>query len=161
MSADAKLDNLILAVAGHPGVRGLGKTKLWKLIYFIEASLLREYGSNAGVGFVKQPFGPVPARGQRRLDALTKAGRILVTKEAHDVPYAQQNVSTTIKPPPDAFTAAEKAIIDKVCTAMGRQTAATLSKISHDEPAWIHAGIGKDLDPVLMAYGAKEDPEGL
>lgn len=133
-----KLDDLILYLGKSPHVENLGVTKLWKLIYFIDVSFLRETGvSLTGSEYIKYDHGPVPSRGQKRLDRLDKAGRVLVKAEDHGS-YRQNHVSTVEEESP-AFSAEELDLIDAVCRRYGRKTASYLSELSHDEPAWIHA----------------------
>jgi hypothetical protein len=59
-----KLDALILYQGKSPHVGDLGVTKLWKLIYFIDVSFLRETGmSLTGSDYIKYDHGPVPSCG--------------------------------------------------------------------------------------------------
>ena len=70
-------------------------------------------------------------------------------------------VKSTRKPDLSVFSKQELSLINEVCRELGRKTAAVLSDMSHDEPAWHYAGIMGKLSPELMAYGHTEDPDGL
>ncbi len=155
-----KLDDLILYLGNSPHVENLGVTKLWKLIYFIDVAFLRETGTSlTGSEYIKYDHGPVPSRGQKRLDRLDHEGRVRVKAEDHGS-YRQNHVFT-VEEESLAFSADELPLIDAVCLRYGRKTASYLSELSHDEPAWIHAQKLQKLSPALMCYGGKEDEEGL
>lgn len=155
-----KLDDLILYLGNCPHVENLGVTKLWKLIYFIDVAFLRETGRLlTGSEYIKYDHGPVPSRGQKRLERLDKEGRVRVKAEDHGS-YRQNHVLTVEEENP-AFSEDELRLINAVCRRFGRKSASYLSEISHDEPAWIHAEKLQKLSPTLMCYGSKEDEEGL
>jgi uncharacterized phage-associated protein len=156
-----QLRNLMLAIASHSSVKNLGLTKLWKLIYFIDVSALRDRGSTiTGSEFVKYPFGPVPSRGEKVLKTLRRE-KLLETEQRASGAFNQTFVTARHKPDTRAFSDDERAIIDRVCRRLGGKTATELSSLSHAEPAWALATDLEKLDPELMSYGSSEDPEGL
>ena len=59
------------------------------------------------------------------------------------------------------FSAEEKELIDSVCAELGRKSAVALSELSHQEPSWHYAEMMGKLSPELIAYGVKEDADGL
>ena len=93
-----KLRSLVLAIAAHPGVKSLGLTKLWKLIYFADVAALREEGATiSGSEFVKYPHGPVPSRGERFLKTMKRAGE-LRTEQQRQAGYSQTLVLPIARP---------------------------------------------------------------
>lgn len=157
----AKLKNLILHLGSNPHVQNLGATKLWKLIYFIDSTALRELGESVtGSEFIRYDHGPVPSRGEKSLKQLENAGSINVVQENHGS-YRMNREIATAEPDASHFSAAEQEIIDRICRSLGGQTAAALSERSHHEPAWLYAARLDKLSPELMLYGAAEDPDGL
>lgn len=156
-----KLRNLILVIATHPGVKQLGVTKLWKLIYFADVAALRECGAPiTGSEFVKYPHGPVPSRGEKVLKAM-KREALLETKQGANAGYVQTFVTALANPNASVFSKEEHTIVERICRELGGKTAKTLSELSHAEPAWACANNLDQLDPELMHYGRSEDPEGL
>ena len=144
-----KLSDLILLLGRSPQVENLGMTKLWKLIYFIDAKHLREFGvSLTGSEYIKYEHGPVPSRGDRILKKLRQSGAVNV-KPVDYGSYRQNHVSTAKEAVP-SFSDSELAVIEDVCRKLGRETAARLSDISHLEPAWIDADQNEKLSSVLM-----------
>ena len=162
MAADlAKLKNLILHIGANPHVQNLGETKLWKLIYFIDATALRETGRTiTGSEFIRYDHGPVPSRGEKSLKQLSRAGDVSIVQEQFSS-YRINRVVATGPPAEKVFSAAELALIGRICRAYGNMTATYLSELSHREPAWHYAGHLDTLSPELMLYGAAEDPEDL
>ena len=156
-----KLRNLMLLIAEHPAVKSLGMTKLWKLIYFVDAASLRETGASiTGSEYVKYPFGPVPSRDEKTLKAMRKQ-RLVKTEQGLAGTFKQTFVEAMAKADKRVFSKEELALIDAVCRGLGGKTATQLSSLSHQEPAWALAQDLQKLDPELMFYGSEEDPEGL
>ena len=156
-----KLDELIVHLGSHPSVENLGTTKLWKLIYFVDARAVREWGEPITESeFIKYEHGPVPSRGEKHLKQLIKRGDVKTTPR--DVGGKTLNeVKSERKADVEVFAEQELALIDAVCKELGRKTAKMLSDLSHKEPAWHYAGMMEKLSPELIAYGHAEDPDGL
>ena len=161
MVSDRKLSELIVHLGQHPGVSNLGLTKLWKLIFFIDAKALRDLGEPVtGSEFIKYEHGPVPSRGDKFLRKLVKAGEVTSTQRS--VGGKILNEVKAARPADLAsFSFEERQVIESVCVELGRKSAAVLSDLSHKEPSWHYAKLMDKLSPELIAYGQKEDSEGL
>ena len=156
-----KLTELIVYLGGHPSVADLGLTKLWKLIYFVEARALREFGESiTGSEFIKYAHGPVPSRGEKHLRQLVKNGE--VTTAPRTIGERTLNeVKSVRKADWKYFTPKELTLIDGVCRKLGGESASSLSDLSHQEPAWHYAEMMQKLSPELVLYGTQEDPDDL
>ena len=156
-----KLSELIVYLGQHPRVNNLGLTKLWKLIFFIEAKAVRDLGQSlTGSDFIKYEHGPVPSRGEKHLRVLVRAGE--VTTVNRDIGGKTLNeVKSARAADISVFSDEERTLIDEVCAELGRKSASALSELSHQEPSWHYAEMMGKLAPELIAYGAKEDPDGL
>jgi uncharacterized phage-associated protein len=161
MVSERKLSELIVYLGQHPRVSNLGLTKLWKLIFFIDARALRDFGEPVtGSEFIKYEHGPVPSRGDKFLKKLVRSGEVIST---------QRNVGGRILNEVKAaraadlsvFSSDERGLVDAVCTELGSRTANALSILSHKEPSWHYATMQGALSPELIAYGHQEDSEGL
>ena len=156
-----KLEELIAYLGGQTGVTNLGPTKLWKLIYFVDATALRELGDTVtGSEFIKYEHGPVPSRGDKHLRQMTRRGE-LTTSQRIIGGMTLNEVKTTRVPDPATFSKVELSVIDFVCAQYGRKSAKELSDLSHQEPAWHYATMREKLSAELMLYGAVEKAEGL
>ncbi|MFG3816155.1 Panacea domain-containing protein [Limnothrix redekei] len=165
MSVDsAKLNALILYIGSNPYVQQLGVTKLWKIIYFIEVTALREIGQTiTNSEFIKYEHGPVPSRGDKALKQLQREHKIHLTQSRlGQYRINQINVEETVDLADHAtLSSQELEIIDRVCRTYGGKSASFLSELSHQEPAWFYAKKLEKLSPELMLYGFGEDSEGL
>jgi uncharacterized phage-associated protein len=156
-----KLTNLILYIASHSRVKSLGVTKLWKLIYFIDAESIRNFGKSiTGSEFIKYEHGPVPSRGEKILKQLRKNGQLITENKRHHE-HNMTNVSALAKYETRVFSKDELEIMMSICSRYGTYTAQELSELSHLEPSWRLAKYLDKLDPHLIAYGSKEDSVGL
>jgi uncharacterized phage-associated protein len=161
MVNEATFKALVLAIANHPAVQQLGRTKLWKLIYFIDAAMLRQCGQTiTHSDYIRYEHGPVPRRGEKIIKAMNKQGAISVNQMIY-AGHEMAMVSAVGEGPKGHFSREASAVIDRICRSMGGHTAKFLSELSHQEPAWLNAGHLDKLDPVLIAYGSSEDSEGL
>ena len=162
MSLDSiKLANLILYIASHSRVKNLGITKLWKLIYFVDAMAIRDLGESiTGSEFIKYEHGPVPSRGEKVLKQLRKSNQVTIeNKILHG--HSLTNVTTSTKADVDIFLEDEIKIMSMICSRYGTQTAQELSTLSHLEPSWKFAKYLQKLDSRLIFYGPREDSVGL
>ena len=152
---------LIVYLGSHPKVANLGTTKLWKLIFFIDANAVRDLGVPlTDSDFIKYEHGPVPSRGEKQLRQLVRRGE--VTTSPRNVGGKTLNeVKAAREARLSIFSAEEKELIDRVCAELGRKSAVALSELSHQEPAWHYAAMMGKLSPELIAYGVKEDADAL
>ena len=156
-----KLQELIVHLGRSPKVSNLGPTKLWKLIYFIDARAVRDLGESiTGSEFIKYEHGPVPSRGEKFLKQLVREGS--VSTAAREVGGMTLNeVKSNRAPHLGIFSPEELSLINEVCAELGGKSAAVLSNLSHSEPAWHYAEFRQKLSRELIAYGHEEDPTGL
>ena len=161
MVSGRKLSELIVRLGQHSGVSNLGLTKLWKLIFFIEARALRDLGEPVtGSEFIKYEHGSEPSRGDKFLKKLVKAGEVTSTQRS--VGGKTLNESKAVRAADlSTFSFEERQLVDSLCVELGRRSALDLSYFSHEEPSWHYAAMRDKLPPELIAYGHKEDPEGL
>lgn len=156
-----KLSELIVYLGSHPRVNNLGLTKLWKLIYFIDARAVRETGADiTGSEFIKYEHGPVPSRGEKHLKELVRGNEVTTAPRAIGGKTLTE-VKSARTADLSVFSAEEEKIIDGVCAELGGKSANVLSALSHEEPSWHYAALMEKLSPELIGYGAKEDSDGL
>ena len=121
-------------------VRPLGKTKLFKLLYFTDVTHLRAVGESiTGAKYLKYPYGPVPMQGNFVLKEL-QLHRLIRQKRIR-LPNSEFMREFTAREMPDMaiFTEQEKETIYYVIQEYGRDTASVLSWKSHQEYAWLFA----------------------
>lgn len=156
-----KLKAVVLFIGAHPSVSDLGQTKLYKLIYFSDVRHLRATGSSiTGSEYIKYQHGPVPSRGEKAIKQLRANGSIDV-EQVPFADYVMNKITVHESPSGSVLTPSEIETLSVVCESLGRINASSLSRLSHDEPAWVYAEQLQKLSPELMMYGHVEDVEGL
>ena len=141
-----KLEQLIIFFAHHEAVKPLGKTKLFKLLYFTDVTHIRIVGEPiTGAEYRKFPFGPVPTQGDFALKELQL--HRLISQKRIPLPKGHFMRELTALQGPDMaiFTAQEIDTIHYVIQEYGKDTALVLSWKSHQEYAWLFAEEGMPL----------------
>ena len=153
-----KLRQLILFFVHQEPVQPLGRTKLYKLLYFSDMLHLRATGESiTGAEYRKYPYGPVPTEGIGALQDLIRHQWV------REEPISLSNDLTLHKlisaqlPNLTLFKESERESMDFVLDHFGGQTATSLSELSHQELAWLMADDGAPLDVELM--GTKSTTE--
>lgn len=157
-----KLEAVILFLASHPKVKTLGKTKLYKLIYFADVSHLRDYGSTiTGSEYIKYQYGPVPSRGEKILKTLKRQNQISMQRRVLSGDREVEEIAAIDNPFLKCLSQTEIKTLNTIAAELGFKTAGILSDLSHQEPAWCYAKDKDKLDPDLMMYGHEENSDGL
>jgi len=141
-----KLRQLIIFFAHHNAVKPLGKTKLFKLLYFADVTHIQTMGEPiTGVEYRKFPFGPVPTQGDFALKELQL--HRLISQKRISLPngYFMREFTALQEPDMTIFTAQEIKTIHYVIQEYGKDTASVLSWKSHQEYAWLFAEEGMPL----------------
>src|SRR6266851_4569496 len=141
-----KLRQLIIFFAHHEAVKPLGKTKLFKLLYFTDVTHIRTVGEPiTGAEYRKFPFGPVPMQGDFALKELQL--HRLISQKIVPMPnqHFMREFSARQAPDMAIFTVQEIETIHHVIQEYGKDTASVLSWRSHQEYAWLFADEGMPL----------------
>src|SRR5215510_4305944 len=155
-----KLMQLIVFFTHHDAVRPLGKTKLFKLLYFTDVTHLRTVGESiTGATYLKYPHGPVPMQGNFVLKELQKYG--LIKQQRVQITTKQFRWDLTALQTPDVslFTEPEMRTINQVIQQYGQDTASALSWKSHQESAWLFAQERRPLQLRPGTQHMKKDRE--
>jgi uncharacterized phage-associated protein len=135
-----KFMQLIVFFAHNETVKPLGKTKLFKLLYFTDAPHLQTAGQSiTGEEYLKAPYGPVPAHGDYALKELEKHGLIRQQRVQITTKRFQRDIAALQMPEMRIFSAQEMETIHTVIQQYGEDTASILSWKSHQEEAWLDA----------------------
>lgn len=143
-----KFMQLIVFFAHHEAVKPLGKTKLFKLLYFTDATHLETAGQSiTGAEYLKYPYGPVPTQGAYALKELHKHRLIHQKRVQITAEHFRREITALQMPDMTIFTAQELQTIQYVIQKYGEDSAAVLSWKSHQEPAWLFA---EDWRPLIL-----------
>ena len=131
----------------------LGRTKLMKLLYFVDFDHLEKYGRAVTGGvYRKLPHGPYPKDAEKLVKRMETDGLVKQIK----VPvgdYAQHRLITLgAKFDPNLFTGTEMQTLEKVATDWADATAAQIEAATHAEAPWAGTQAGKVIDYELAEY---------
>lgn len=148
--------------AGKPNI---GKTVLYKLLYFSDFNYYETYEEQmTGAIYRKLQYGPIPMEFSKLVSLMEKDGEIKkVNAEYRN--YPQERYMPLINADLSKLKASEKEIIDKVLVAHSDKTATEISNYSHEDIPW-KATKDKDvIDYELVfyrtsAYSVRSYPEG-
>lgn len=109
-------------------------TKMNKLLFYVDFLSYRERGmAMTGLSFRAIDFGPVPERWDRVYSEFAE-----VNQELRPVgDFVGSVLTTTEKADVSLLSEVELNILDTVCISLGDKNSRELSRISHDEKAWI------------------------
>lgn len=127
-------------------------TKMNKLLFYTDFMSYRERGmAMTGLSYRAIDFGPVPERWDRVYSEFPEVrqelrqvgdfvGSVLIASEESD--YSM-------------FTDAELKVLDSICTHFGKMSSREISRISHDEDAWLNHHDKREHIPFDDAYMIK------
>ena len=126
-----RLRNLLLYVLAQMGETF--QTKMNKVLFYIDFLSYRERGmAISGLAYQAMEFGPVPQRWDRVYSAFDEVDQQVRLLQGQECLALLPGGVADMR----CFTAAEKAVIDRVCEKMKSMTSRAASQMSHDEPAW-------------------------
>ena len=131
----------------------LGRTKLLKLLYFVDFGHRQKYGRPVtGAVYRKRPHGPCPQDAEKLIKRMEMQGLVKQIK----VPvgnYAQHRLITLgAKFDPNAFSGAEMRTLEMVAMEWEDVTAAQIEAATHAEAPWASTQAGKEIDYELAEY---------
>lgn len=110
-------------------------TKMNKLLFYTDFMSYRERGmAMTGLSYRAIDFGPIPERWDRVYSEFPEVRQELrqVGDFVGSVLIASAEAANTM------FTDAELKVLDAICTHFGKITSREISRISHDEEAWLN-----------------------
>lgn len=155
---EEKYRNAILYFAHH--VRQVGRTKLWKLLYYLDFDHYERYGTSVtGAQYWRWDNGPVPSTGLAMTRQMQVDGDIDIVPQ----PTGFQNSLLLVVPlhPFDrsVFTDTEWEMLQAVARKWKFHTARDMSNATHGERPWQEAEPNGFLDYKLAAQRGSEGGE--
>jgi uncharacterized phage-associated protein len=155
-----KLMQLIVFFAYHEAVKPLGKTKLFKLLYFTDVTHLCTAGEPiTGAEYLKYPYGPVPMQGAFALKELQKHRLIMQKRVQLTNTKFMREITALQMPDMTMFTEQEMITIHSVIQQYGEDTASALSWKSHQESAWLFADDWRPLTLTPAKHSTEKNGE--
>lgn len=159
--SEEKQKNAILYFLEHANNPTLGKTKLLKLLYFLDFGFFEKHGESVtGDTYKKLQFGPVADRSMRLLDEM-EASEEVTRVPTQAGPYDQTRYVSNVRADLSVFNGAELEELEDVARTYAHYTGSQVTQITHDEAPWKATEDGELIDYRLAWYRRPEDPEEL
>lgn len=128
-----RLKNLMLYLLDH--TNDVWCTKMNKLLFYIDFVAYRENGmAISGLSYKAIDFGPVPERWDVVYSEFDEIHQEL--RSAGD--FVGSVLTATVKADMTLFSKAEIKVIEQVCSRFNALSSRELSRLSHEEQAWIN-----------------------
>jgi uncharacterized phage-associated protein len=148
-----KLQQVILYFLEHINNVHLGRTKLMKLLYFVDFDHYEAHGVPVtGATYRKLPHGPYPDRVEKLIAKMERSGLVREVKVDHKG-YAQHRLITLNgKFDPAKFSGTELQALERVAADWADATAAQIEAATHREAPWAGTQAGKKIDYEMAEY---------
>lgn len=144
----------IIDLAG--GQRNIGKTVLYKILYFCDFNFYERYETPlTGESYRKIKYGPAPCNFDTAEKSLKQEGKIKEGKVSYRG-YPQQKFISIKRPAVDLISKTEKELIDGVIQKLSHKNATQISKFSHKDLPWRATADREIIDYELVFYRTPE-----
>lgn len=151
-----KFVNVVAYLAGR--CTEATKMKISKLLYYADKEHLLTYGRPIiGDRYVKMEYGPVPSMAYSLMKHDDRASADDQALFDERIAINGMKLSVTVAPDLRYLSETDLEVLDLVIARYGDMTPATLSTLSHREPAWEHAQMNREMDYRLMFAGSGAD----
>lgn len=152
-----KFEQVLLYVLDKVGAKpNVGKTVLYKLLYFIDFDYYEKYEKQLmGLTYIKNTFGPTPREFISVVDNMKGKDELVEVASKH---FAHEQTKFLPKVAPDLslLSGQELDLIDDVLRRYAGKSASTLSEMSHRDTPWLSTADGENIDYELAFYRPEE-----
>lgn len=151
--SEEKLQQVILYFLEHINNVHLGRTKLMKLLYYVDFDHCEAHGVPVtGATYRKLPHGPYPDHVEELIAQMEKDGLVREVKVDHQG-YTQHRLLTlNAKFDPAKFSGTELQALERVAADWADATAAQIEAATHREAPWAGTQAGKKIDYEMAEY---------
>jgi uncharacterized phage-associated protein len=133
-----KLKHCILYFLEHINNVHLGRTKLMKLLYYVDFDHYERWErSVTGAVYRKLAHGPVPAEAQKIIDYMVKRGELSECSVKRGQYEQHRLVTASAEFDARLFTGDEMETLEQVAKTWEHATAAEIEAASHNEAPWL------------------------
>ncbi|MGA2174552.1 MAG: Panacea domain-containing protein [Verrucomicrobiota bacterium] len=151
--SEAKMQQVILYFLEHINNVHLGRTKLMKLLYFVDFDHYEEHGcSVTGAPYRKLPHGPYPDKIEKLIGKMEKAGLVREVKVNHKGYTQHRLITLQGKFDPAKFSGTELQTLERVAADWANSTATQIEAATHREAPWAGTEAGKKIDYEMAHY---------
>ena len=127
-----RLKNVLLYLLERCGDTWI--TKMNKLLFYADFASYRDYGmAITGLPYRALDFGPVPEPWSKLYSEFDEVGQELVSSPHFEgiILHGEKPSDTSV------FTASELEVLNRVCAKLGKLSSSDISRMSHQEDAWL------------------------
>lgn len=136
-------------------IPNLGKTKLNKMLYFLDFDHFEKYGKPVTDDvYINLELGPVPQSIDSILDEMIRRGLIEILPE-QVVDFVRYHLLAKIKHNPNVFLPSEIEILCEISEKWQHHTAKEVVMASHGEAPWLATRNGEAIPYPLANYRGK------
>ncbi|MBI5299851.1 MAG: DUF4065 domain-containing protein [Deltaproteobacteria bacterium] len=140
---------ILSKVGGKPNV---GKTVLYKLLYFIDFDYYEKFEEQLiGATYIKNHYGPTPVEFKKIVEQMESQGELETVKSKY-FQHEQKKYLPHRSPDLSLLTAQEKEHIDEVLARLSNKNAKELSDYSHGDVPWLTRNFGEPLSYESVFY---------
>jgi uncharacterized phage-associated protein len=151
--SEEKLRQVIVYFLEHINNVHLGRTKLMKLLYFVDFDHQEAHGhSVTGATYRKLPHGPYPDKIERLIEKMESAGLVRQVKVEYKGFTQIRLLTLGAKFNPANFSGAELQTLERVAADWADATAAEIEAATHREAPWAGTADGKSIDYEMAEY---------
>ena len=151
--SEEKLQQVIVYFLEHINNVHLGRTKLMKLLYFVDFDHYESHGrSVTGAVYRKLPHGPYPKDAEKLIKKMLQSGQVREVKTDHKGFTQHRLITLNAKFDPAKFSGAELQTLERVAADWADATAAQIEAATHREAPWAGTSDGKTIDYEMAEY---------
>ena len=152
-----KYKNAILYFLSNINNEHLGKTKLMKLMYYLDFDHFEKHGISVTEDtYCNLPAGPVPNEASDILEEMKSEGLISIsTEQVKD--FRKYNYTPLVSPNIELFKPTESDMLKEVCRKWEYHSTAEIVNASHGEAPWVATREGENIPYALAFYRHKFD----
>lgn len=152
-TSELKLQQVILFFLERINNTHLGRTKLMKLLYFVDFDHCEMHGRPiTGAQYRKLPHGPYPKDAEKILDTMKRLGLVQEVKVPHKNFVQHRLITLNAKFDPSRFSGEELQTLERVASRWADATAAQIEAATHNEAPWAATQDGKAIDYEMAEY---------
>lgn len=151
--SEEKLQQVIVYFLEHINNVHLGRTKLMKLLYFVDFDHYETHGSSiTGAKYRKLPHGPYPDKIEKLITKMENQGLVRNVRVDHRGFTQHRLLTCKAKFDPAKFSGAELQTLERVAADWADATAAQIEAATHREAPWAGTQPGKLIDYEMAEY---------
>jgi uncharacterized phage-associated protein len=151
--SEEKLQQVILYFLEHINNVHLGRTKLLKLLYFVDFDHYEAHGAPVtGACYRKLPHGPYPDKVEKLIAKMEKSGLVREVTVDHKGYTQHRLITLNAKFDPAKFSGTELQTLERVAAEWADATAAQIEAATHREAPWAATQAGRKIDYEMAEY---------